>query len=128
MSKERFKYHYNESVKRYEVFDCYVNLPLSKKGVIKILNDQQDKISDLEVKLAESEERCKKAYRDGLLQKQFDKDMEIDQLKQQLALTEKALELACANLYDINFKLYNTEMNFEDYFKQQAEKEMLENE
>ena len=128
MSKERFKYYYNESVKRYEVFDCYVNLPLSKKGVIKILNDQQDKISDLEAKLAESEERCKKAYRDGLLQKQFDKDMEIDQLKQQLALTEKALELACANLYDINFKLYNTEMNFEDYFKQQAEKEVMKGE
>lgn len=36
----------------------------------------------------------------------------------------KALELACANLYDINFQLYNTEMNFVDYFKQQAEKEM----
>ena len=92
------------------------------------IRQKDKKIAELEVKLAESEERCKKAYRDGLLQKQFDKDMEIDQLKQQLALTEKALELACANLYDINFKLYNTEMNFEDYFKQQAEKEMLENE
>ena len=30
-------------------------------------------------------------------------------------------------LQDINFKLYNTEMNFVDFFKQQA-KEMLENE
>ena len=57
MSKERFKYYYNESVKRYEVFDCYVNLPLSKKGIIDTLNDQQDKISDLEAKLAESEKK-----------------------------------------------------------------------
>lgn len=52
---------------------------------------------DLNTKLAESEEKCKKAYREGLLQKQFDKDMEIEQLKQELALTEKALELACKN-------------------------------
>ena len=28
--------------------------------------------------------KCKKAYQEGLLQKQFDKDMEIEQLKQQL--------------------------------------------
>lgn len=52
---------------------------------------------------------------------------EIKELKQQLTITEKALELACDNLEDINFKLYNTEVNFVDYFKQQA-KEMLENE
>ena len=49
------------------------------------------------------------------------------ELKQQLAITEKALELACETLQDINFKLYNTEMNFVDFFKQQA-KDMLENE
>ena len=51
----------------------------------------------------------------------------IAELKKQLAITEKALELACETLQDINFKLYNTEMNFVDFFKQQA-KEMLENE
>ena len=45
---------------------------------------------------------------------------ENQQLKQQLAITEKALELACQTLYDINFKLYNTEMDFKEYFKQQA--------
>ena len=52
---------------------------------------------------------------------------QIEQLQNQLAITEKALELACETLQDINFKLYNTEMNFVDFFKQQA-KEMLENE
>ncbi len=31
-----------------------------------------------------------------------------------------ALDLACQTLYDINFKLYNTEMDFKEYFKQQA--------
>ena len=54
--------------------------------------DKDRKIADLETKLAENEERCKKAYRDGLLQKQFDKDMEIDQLKKQLAEKDKAIE------------------------------------
>lgn len=49
------------------------------------------------------------------------------EIKKQLAITEKSLELACDNLEDINFKLYNTEVNFVDYFKQQA-KEMLKNE
>ena len=56
-----------------------------------------------------------------------EKDQQITDLQKQLAITEKALELACETLQDINFKLYNTEMNFVDFFKQQA-KEMLENE
>ncbi len=56
-----------------------------------------------------------------------EKDQQITDLQNQLAITEKALELACETLQDINFKLYNTEMNFVDFFKQQA-KEMLENE
>lgn len=51
----------------------------------------------------------------------------IADIQSQLAITEKALELACKTLQDINFKLYNTEMNFVDFFKQQA-KEILENE
>ena len=56
-----------------------------------------------------------------------EKDQQITDLQKQLAITEKALELACETLQDINFKLYNTEMNFVDFFKQQA-KEMLKNE
>ena len=31
-----------------------------------------------------------------------------------------ALDLACQTLYDINFKLYNTEMDFKEYYKQKA--------
>ena len=31
-----------------------------------------------------------------------------------------ALDLACQTLYDINFKLYNTEMDLKEYYKQQA--------
>lgn len=66
MSKEeRFKYYYNESAKRYEVFDCYVNLALSKKGIIELLNDQQDKIVDLEAKLAESKKEKHEEWKTG---------------------------------------------------------------
>ena len=56
-----------------------------------------------------------------------EKDQQITDLQKQLAVTKKALELTCETLQDINFKIYNTEMNFVDFFKQQA-KEMLENE
>ena len=58
----------------------------------KMLEEKDRQLADLEAKLAESEEKCKKAYQEGLLQKQFDKDMEIEQLKQQLAEKEKELK------------------------------------
>lgn len=60
--------------------------------------DKDRKIADLEAKLAESEEKCKKAYQEGLLQKQFDKDMEIELYIKELAIYKRALELACVNV------------------------------
>lgn len=49
------------------------------------------KISDLEAKLAKENE-----------------------------ILNKALDLACQTLYDINFQMYNTEMDFKEYYKQKA--------
>lgn len=66
-------------------------------------------------------------YTDEIIELLEEKDQQITDLQDQFAITKKALELACETLQDINFKLYNTEMNFVDFFKQQA-KEMLENE
>ena len=60
-----------------------------------------ERLNDLEAKLAESEEKCKKAYQEGLLQKQFDKDMEIEQLKQQLHDLPKKI-VGEIKRYDIN--------------------------
>lgn len=51
----------------------------------------------------------------------------ITDLQHEKEIIQKALDLACQTLHDINFQLYNTEMDFKEYFKQQA-KEMLENE
>lgn len=48
--------------------------------------------AELKQQLAESEDKIKKAYQEGLLQKQFDKDMEIEQLKQQLAKIKEDYE------------------------------------
>ena len=56
-----------------------------------------------------------------------DKDQQITDLQHEKEIIQKALDLACQTLYDINFQLYNTEMDFKEYFKQQA-KEMLESE
>lgn len=59
-----------------------------------------------------------------------EKDQQIEGLVETLEekeVIEKALKLACETLEDINFKLYDTEMNFIDYFKQEA-KEILDNE
>ena len=61
---------------------------------VKKIKDEDDlisKITDLEAKLAESEKARKEAYQEGFLQKQFDKDMEIMQLKQQLAEKENTI-------------------------------------
>lgn len=44
----------------------------------------------------------------------------IKKLAKENEILNVALDLACQTLYDINFKLYNTEMDFKEYFKQQA--------
>ena len=62
---------------------------LTNEEVFEEIKGELMQLSDLETKLEESEERYKKAYREGLLQKQYDKDAEIMQLKQQLAESEK---------------------------------------
>lgn len=54
-------------------------------------------------------------------------DEQITDLQHEKEIIQKALDLACQTLYDINFQLYNTEMDFKEYFKQQA-KEMLKSE
>lgn len=50
---------------------------------------------------------------------------ELENLQNKVEVLEEALKLACANLEDINFKLYNTEMDFVEYFKTKA-KEMID--
>lgn len=74
------------------VRDTEIDFPYHTDDIVELLDEKDQNIADLEAKLAESEEKCKKAYQEGLLQKQFDKDMEIEQLKQQLAEKDKEIE------------------------------------
>lgn len=51
------------------------------------------------------------------------KEQENTELKKKLEISEKALELACELLQDINYKTYNTEYDFkQDFIKQAKEK------
>lgn len=97
----------------------------------------QDKVADLEAKLAECE---KKAYSRGHSQRDIaneiklnalredvaNKEKRIVELKQQLAITEKALELACEHIKE-DLKCDDTQDEIYNYFKTQS-KEILENE
>ena len=71
-------------------------------------------LNKLKQQLAESEEKIKKAYQEGLLQKQFDKDVEIEQLKQQLAEKDKEIENLEQRVSDKSTALYGAELMARD--------------
>ena len=102
--------------------------------IVKLLNQQDKQIKELEEELDDAKrdyipklefglQRANKMCRDA--------EEENQQLKQQLAITEKALELACEEIGRIEAKFDSAYIRANgyllDYFKTQA-KEMLENE
>ena len=102
--------------------------------IVKLLNQQDKQIKELEEELDDAKrdyipklefglQRANKMCRDA--------EEENQQLKQQLAITEKALELACEEIGIIEAKFDSAYIRANgyllDYFKTQA-KEMLENE
>lgn len=62
------------------------------EGVVQSCHNGIEEDKRLEKLLTESDERYKKAYQEGLLQKQFDKDAEIVELKRELAEHSKHRE------------------------------------
>ena len=131
-----------------------IDFPYHTDDIVELLDEKDQQISDLEAKLAECEEEH------GLLIDQFEEETEklrkqikqesdarkrfveeVKELKQQLAISEKALELACERVKYFE-EMQDKEMGFYEFFgydsdydlkaiieqyKQQA-KEMLENE
>ena len=83
-----------------DIFDTKKEYYPSNQTICEIINQQDKRIKELE--------------------------QENQQLKQQLAITEKALELACEHIKE-DLKCDDTENEIYNYFKTQA-KEMLENE
>ena len=94
--KERYEYFFGTNTIKDNINKEF----LSYKRVIDTLNQQDKRVKELE--------------------------QENQQLKQQLAITEKALELACEHIKE-DLKCDDTENEIYNYFKTQA-KEMLENE
>ena len=99
--KERYEIHIYDDI----CVDLYNNGVLDKS-----INDTY-KLEDL---LNQQDKRIKEL------------EQEIQQLKQQLSITEKALELACEHIKE-DLKCDDTQDEIYNYFKTQS-KEILENE
>ena len=139
--KERYEIVYFDNDTSWKIIDNKTKQEVGGiDDMIKLLNHYFKRMKELEQENRDLEDdhnklidQYDKQYNDLCKEIQFHSSArerfveEVKELKQQLAISEKALELACETLQDINFKLYNTEMNFVDFFKQQAQ-EMLENE
>ena len=118
-----------ENIAKSTSYGCYLDCdfetakyPDDKTHIVGLLAEY---VYDLEQRILHYDERYIKLWNEietlrECVSKEFDQDQQITDLQSQLTITEKALELACETLQDINFKLYNTEMNFVDFFKQQA--------
>ena len=122
--KERYEYFFGTNTikdnKTNQFYGCVVDL----------LNQQDKRIKELEEELENYKlcrcVDCSSEYEYGLETSIDELDKENQQLKQQLAITEKALELACEHIKE-DLKCDDTENEIYNYFKTQA-KEILDNE
>lgn len=94
---KRYRLNYDESKDVVFIFDEYLDRDLNMPEVVNLLDEKDERIDELENRLITS-------YREGSLQKQFDSDMEIEDLKQSqnnkaIEVLEKALELACEQIW-----------------------------
>ena len=120
--KERYEYFFGTNTikdnKANQFYGCVVDL----------LNQQDKRIKELEEELENYKlcrcVDCSSEYEKGLETSIDELEKENQQLKQQLAITEKALELACEHIKE-DLKCDDTENEIYNYFKTQA-KEMLE--
>ena len=108
----------------------------------RLLTDVLEYVSDIEAKLAESENKLKGFVElfDKKQHENYEQFCEIMQLKQQLSITEKALELACDKIadmlnqnsggawfYDFDDDTVIERDGFENFYKRYAQ-EMLKDE
>ena len=126
--KERFEFGQRtlfDSGEEVTTFDGF-NLDDFMQIICSLLNKQSNRIKDLEL-LLNSDKKIETNSLNG-----FEKlRQENQQLKQQLTITEKALELACEEIGRIEAKFGSAYIRADgyllDYFKTNA-KELLENE
>lgn len=95
--KERYEIHIYDDI----CVDLYDNGVLDKSindtyKLEELLNQQSKRLKELEKENKQLKDQVKKSYQEGLLQKQFDKDMEIQELKdkiEQLKQSQKQLAI-----------------------------------
>lgn len=95
--KERYEIHIYDDI----CVDLYDNGVLDNSindtyKLEELLNQQDKRIKEFEQENQQLKDQARKAYQEGLLQKQFDKDMEIQELKdkiEQLKQSQKQLAI-----------------------------------
>lgn len=96
--KERFESKYNEKLMKHYAFDNENKEELGYKGVVRVLNQQDKKIKDLEDKLADSEKQIKDAREAGNMavdswcKNRRKYEAQIAELQKQLKEEEKEIE------------------------------------
>lgn len=73
---------------RYElggiIRDLKCDIPYPTDEIVDLLEEKDQRIKELEEENQRVKDQVKKSYQEGLLQKQFDKDMEIQELKDKI--------------------------------------------
>ena len=111
--KERYKLEsYNEAF--CQIHDTESDEWYLRKDLVKDLLNQQDK----HIKKLEEENQ-------QLKQQLAEKEKQIANIQHRLKVAEKATKLACDELRNLNYRTFdNVDIDFEQQFKEQAEKEV----
>ena len=130
--KERFEWRYSPKTMEDHMFDNLTKIKIYYESIPNLLNQYEKQIKEVEKGKQELKTYLDKAIND--CNKFFE---ENQQLKQQLVITEKALELAVKDKCKFEISLLSTSLGItggkvavpkkEQYYIEQA-KEMLENE
>lgn len=103
--EEKERYYYKKYAGDYDILDrndknaYYGAISRDEEdaqNLINLLNQQDKRIKEFEQENQRLKDQVKKSYQEGLFQKQFDKDMEIQELKdkiEQLKQSQKQLAI-----------------------------------
>lgn len=82
--EEKERYSYDYFIDGAVFIDTENDRDMDMDTVCSLLNKQNARINELQEENQHLKDQVKKSYQEGLLQKQFDKDMEIQELKDKI--------------------------------------------
>ena len=82
--EEKERYSYDYFIDGAVFIDTENDRDMDMDTVCSLLNQQNERIKELQEENQQLKDQVKKSYQEGLLQKQFDKDMEIQELKDKI--------------------------------------------